>query len=234
MFYLIGLGLNENSITKEAEEALKKCKKVYLENYTINFPYKTDKLGIKFEELERGKVEGEEVVLEARKDNVALLVYGSPLIATTHISLILRAEKEKIPFKILHNASVFDAIAETGLQNYKFGKTASLPSWKDKGKSLSFVKIIKDNQKIDAHTLLLVDMNFELDDALSQLNEAFIEQKVNINKIVICSRLGTKDSKILYGKIEDLKKEKLSLPICLIIPGKMHFLEEEALKRFEI
>ena len=236
MFYLIGLGLDENSLSKEAEEVLKRCKKVYLENYTINFPYNFEKLEkeFKIKELDRGKVENEEIVLEAKKEDVALLVYGSPLIATTHISLILRAEKEGIKYRIMHNASVFDAVAETGLQNYKFGKTASLPSWKDKGKSLSFVKIIKGNLGIEAHSLILVDMHLHLKDALEELEEAFKEEGIKVEKIVVCSRLGTGDSKILYGEIESLKKEDLPLPICFIIPSKMHFLEEESLERFGV
>lgn len=234
MFYLIGLGLNENSITEGARKIIKKCKKVYLEGYTINFPYDTKKLGVEFEELDRGKVENEEIVLEAKEEDVALLVYGSPLIATTHISLILRAEKEGIKYRILHNASIFDAISESGLQNYKFGKTASLPSWKDKGKSLSFIEIIKDNQGIGAHTLILIDMNLQLKEALEELEEALKEKKINIDKVVVCSQLGKENSRIVYGSIEKLKKEKLSLPICFIIPGKMHFLEEESLRRFEI
>jgi diphthine synthase len=237
MFYLIGLGLNVDSLSKEAEIILKKCKKVYLESYTIDFPYSLKELEKEIGEckvLDRKKVESEEIVLEARDKDVALLVYGSPLIATTHISLILRAEKEKIPCKIIHNASVFDAISETGLQNYKFGKIASLPSWKDKGKSLSFIRIIKDNQSIWAHTLILVDMNLQVKEALEELEEAMKEEKMKVDKIVVCSRLGTEHSKIVYGEIEELEKKKLELPICFIIPSKLHFLEEEALKRFEV
>ena len=38
MLYLIGLGLNEKSISLEGLEAVKKCKKVYLEGYTVDFP----------------------------------------------------------------------------------------------------------------------------------------------------------------------------------------------------
>ena len=43
-FYLIGLGLNPSSISVEALEVLKKCKKIYLEDYTSNFPYSIKKL----------------------------------------------------------------------------------------------------------------------------------------------------------------------------------------------
>jgi len=239
MFYLIGLGLNADSLTREAEKILKKCEKIYLENYTIDFPYDMKKLHEitgKSIELGREKVESEEIVLEAKDKDVALLVYGSPLIATTHISLILRAEKEKIPVKVVHNASIFDSISETGLQSYKFGKIASMPSWKDKGKTASFVKIIKDNQGIDAHSLILVDIGLKLKEALEQLEEAFKDEKIEKlldKEILVCSQLGYK-GRIVYAKIDELKKLDLKLPICFIIPAKMHFLEEEALRRFEI
>ena len=55
--YLIGLGLNMKSITREGREAIDKCKKIYLENYTVDFPYKLGPLkeiiGKKIEEADR-------------------------------------------------------------------------------------------------------------------------------------------------------------------------------------
>ena len=44
MLYLIGLGLNQQSLTAEAREVLKNCKEIYLENYTVEFPYSIKKL----------------------------------------------------------------------------------------------------------------------------------------------------------------------------------------------
>ena len=39
MLYLIGLGLDKKDISLNAFESLKKCKKVYFENYTNVMPY---------------------------------------------------------------------------------------------------------------------------------------------------------------------------------------------------
>ena len=39
MLYLIGLGLNAHSVSREGMNILKTCKKIYLENYTVDFPY---------------------------------------------------------------------------------------------------------------------------------------------------------------------------------------------------
>jgi diphthine synthase len=133
MLYIIGLGLNEKSISQEGLDAIKKCKEVYLDNYTVEFPYNIEKLEetIKKKILlaNRDFVESFEIINRAKKEDIALLVYGNPLTATTHISLIQEAKKQKIKSEIIHNASILDAIAETGLQLYKFGKTTSLPNF---------------------------------------------------------------------------------------------------------
>ena len=44
MLYLIGIGLNEKSFSLETAEIVKKCKKVYLEAYTVDFPYEFSEL----------------------------------------------------------------------------------------------------------------------------------------------------------------------------------------------
>lgn len=230
MFYLIGLGLDLESISAEAVEALGKCKKVYLDAYTVEFPYDVEKLagvlGKKVIPLTRIMVEQEEFIDEAKKQDVALLVYGSPLTATTHISLILKCKKENIPYHVFNNASIFEAVAETGLQIYKFGKTASMPAWKEGYKPDSFKKVILDNLKINAHTLILADIGLNFSEALKQLKQALKGMK--LEKVVVCSRLGTKESQVYYNNLDKLSAE-IYAPFCFIIPGKLHFIEEEAL-----
>lgn len=231
-FNLIGTGLNEKSLTLEALELIKKSKKVYLENYTVDFPYEKAKLEKtikkKIEELPREKVESEDFIKAAKKEDISLLVYGDSLSATTHSELILSCKKSKIPFRIVHNASVLTAIAETGLQLYKFGKTASMPTWKDNWKPESFTDLIKQNLSIQAHTLLLVDIALPMEKAKQQLLESFKNQNIQIEKIVVCSNLGV-ESELVYDKIENISN-KIKQPFCFIIPSKLHFLEEEFLK----
>lgn len=250
MLYIIGLGLDVNSVSKKSLEVLKSCSKVYVEDYTVEFPYSFEELE---KSLELGKerkifpanrafVESLEVVKEAKKDDVALLVYGSPLTATTHITIIEECRKKKINFQIYHNASVLDAVAETGLQLYKFGKIASMPKWDEKKKFTpdSFMEIVKDNQSANAHSLILVDIGLEFPNAIEELRKSAKSKKAKVEEIVVCSRLGTKEEKIFYGKtglFSDMKRfpgENLKAPFCIIIPGKMHFLEEEVLKRFKL
>jgi len=233
VFYLIGLGLNLKSISVKALEAVKKCNLVYLENYTVDFPYSMGEIEKviekKIKELGREKVENEEFIDSAKKQDIALLVYGNPLSATTHISLVLRAKKKNIPYKIIHSESILTAIAETGLQLYKFGKTASMPAWKESYKSNSFIEVIKENLKIKAHTLLLVDIGLSSENALEQFEQVCKKRNMNLGKIIICSQIGV-DSKIYYDTLEKLKKKKIKMPFCMIIPSEMHFLEKEALE----
>ncbi|MFA5070754.1 MAG: diphthine synthase [Candidatus Pacearchaeota archaeon] len=236
MLYLIGLGLNENGISLEGISALKKCEKVYLENYTVDFPYSLTELEKvvkkKIISLNRDEVESDRIVREAKKENIALLIYGSPLTATTHITIIEDAKKQKVKYQIIYGASIFDAIAETGLQIYKFGKIASIPKWQKNFTPNSFMGIIKDNKKINSHSLLLIDIGLDLKDALEELEKSAKDFDLKLEKILVCSRLGTGKKKIIYDEIKNLKNKVVKKPYCLIIPGKLHIVEEEVLKGF--
>ena len=99
VFHLIGLGLDLDSLSKQALDICKRADKIYVETYTVDFPYKTNKLeqaiGKKIFPMTRIMVEGENFVNEAKNKNIILLVYGSPLVATTHISLILKLTEVK-------------------------------------------------------------------------------------------------------------------------------------------
>lgn len=233
MLYLIGLGLNEKGISQEGLEIVRKCKRIYLENYTVNFPYSEIQLkeviGKKIIPAGRAFVESLKIVDEAKKLDVALLIYGAPLTATTHISLIQEAKESKIKYKVIYSGSIFDAIAETGLQVYKFGKITSMPKWKENYMPTSFMEVIKENQKINAHSLILIDINLKPEKAFEQLKKSVEQNKVNLKKIIVCSRLGTKDSRIFYEDLNELENKKIKAPYCIIIPGKLHFFEEDFL-----
>ncbi len=226
MLYLIGLGLNMKGISQQGLEAINRCEKVYLEFYTVDFPYSKEELekilGKQVILADRDFVESLKIVEEAKDADIALLVYGSPLTATTHITLIEEAKKQEIKIEIIHNASIFDAVAETGLQIYKFGKTTSIPDFEAE----SFIEVIKENLGIGAHSLILVDIGMGFENALERLST------VDIDKLVVCSALGTPDNKIYYGTLKELETKKVKKPFCFIVPGKLHFVEEEVLKKY--
>jgi diphthine synthase len=238
MLYLIGLGLNERGISKEALEIIPRCKRVYLESYTIDLPYTEqaliDEIGKKVVLVDRKKVESLEIVDEAKKMDVALLVYGSPLTATTHISLIQEAIASGIKYRVINNASILDAVGETGLQLYKFGKITSMPYWKQSYEPDSFMEVIKENQSIKAHSLILIDINMDISKTITQLEKSAKNHDVKLGKLVVCQCLGTKRQKILYRSIEQIRDfSGVQKPYCIIIPGELHFVEKEFLKNFE-
>lgn len=226
MLYLIGLGLHVKGISQQGLEAVNRCEKIYLEFYTVDFPYSKEELekilGKQVILADRDFVESLKIVEEAKDADIALLVYGSPLTATTHITLIEEAKKQEIKIEIIHNASIFDAVAETGLQIYKFGKTTSIPDFEAE----SFTEVIKENLSIGAHSLILVDIGIGFENALERLST------VDIDRLVVCSALGTHDSRIYYGTLKELETKKVKKPFCFIVPGKLHFVEEEVLKKY--
>jgi diphthine synthase len=208
-----------------------------LESYTVNFPYSTSDLeksiGKNIVELGRQEVESDKLINEAKKQDIALLIYGCPLFATTHLSLIMDAKKEKVKTKIVYSASVFDAIASCGLQLYKFGKVTSMPKWQKNFTPDSFLDIIKENLSIKAHSLILTDIGLEFSEAINQLKESCNNKKIEVDKIVVCSQLGTEKARYFYdtlGEIVKKHKNKIEMPFCLIILGELHFLEKEALE----
>lgn len=242
MLYLIGLGLDKEDISARALKAIKRCKEVFLEKYTCNFPYSDSELaralGKKAIAADRDFVEnGTELLEKAKKKDIALLVYGDPLIATTHLALLHEARKKKVHTEVIHNVSVLNAITQTGLEAYKFGRVTSIPTWQENYQPSSFYDILKDNQKINAHTLFLLDIGLELEDAISYLVKVSTDRGEGAftrkTMCIACSCLGTGKQKIKFATAERLARLKLQKPISLIVPARLHFVEEAYLKRFK-
>ena len=243
MMYIVGLGHTLKDLSMNSLEALKESKEVYLESYTSLSNFKIEELenliGKKVQILNRKGVEEEKPFL---KDNAALLVYGDPLSATTHSEILQEAEKNNIKIEIIHAPSIMTTIAETGLQLYKFGKTASIPFWTENHKPKSFFDYLEQNQSIGAHTLCLLDLDPEnekflsISDAISRILEISKSRKSNISektKFIGCARLGMKDAVIKYGNQEELSKIDFGkAPFCLILPGKLNFMEEEIIAKY--
>lgn len=241
MLYLIGLGLwDEKDITLKGLEIARSCEKVYLENYTSvlagTSKEKIEKLiGKKIIELDRKAVEEEaRFIDEAKGQDIALLVAGDPLVATTHWDLLVRAMEKGVDYRIVHNASIYSAVAETGLQIYKFGRTATVVFWEDNYRPTSFFDVIKENQKQGLHTLLLLDIK---PGKLMSPNHAIktligIEPAFKKEKVVVLSRAGSPRPGIVYGEANQLLERDFGDgPHVLIVPGTLHHMEMEVLER---
>lgn len=240
MLYLIGIGLgNEKDLTLNELETIKSCDIVYLETYTSKLSSSVSDLeklvNKKIISADRNFVENKNEIIENSKEKkVAFLVKGDVFSATTHVDLFLRAKKAHVKCKVLHNSSVFTAVGDTGLSLYKFGRIASIPF--DNDNIDSAYKVLLENK--DLHTLLLLDLRPEENkymDFKEGLKYLLKKRIKDSKKAVICAGLGTDQQEIKYGKIKDLLKISLDIyPQCLIIPGKLHFIEEEMLNSFRI
>ena len=225
MLYIIGIGMDEKDVSLKAVEALKQCSTVYCEFYTskwngniVNIEKIVER---KVNLLERKEIESDFLINEAKKNDVALLVPGDPLTATTHFQLFLDAKNADIRCEVIHAPSIFTAIAETGLQLYKFGRTTTLV--KDFSASSPY-DVIQDNKKTGLHSLVLLDVDMAVDEGIDALikNKAIEEDE----KILVCSNLGTKKAEIKYVSANKISAGE---PAVIIIPGKLNFKEEEAL-----
>lgn len=252
MLYFIGLGLyDEKDLSLRGLEIIKKCSEVYAELYTSFFHGDLKKLeelsGKKIRVLEREDLEekSSKLIEKAKKENVAILVPGDPMIATTHAAILIDAMKKGIKTKVVHSSSIYSGIGETGLHIYKFGRTVSLPYPQDNYMPESPYLYIKENLDLGLHTLVLLDVKAEQKKFMS-INEALrilleIEERKRLGVITAekevlgISRLGSDDQLIRYGAVKKLIELDFGKPPhSLVIPGKLHFMEEEMLNFFRI
>jgi diphthine synthase len=195
----------------------------------------------KINTLPREAVEGEKIILEsAAKMPTALVVAGDPMIATTHVSLLISAKKAGIKTGIIHASSILSAaIGESGLQAYKFGKLVTLAYWRENYKPMAAYDVISENLSRGLHTLLLLDIDEKLGPMLpSVAGETLLKMEAQGNKglfspeakVVLLRGLGWDAPVAAYCGLSELGGfDSRSGPAVLVVPAKLHFLEEEFL-----
>lgn len=267
MLYLIGLGLShETDITVRGLETVRKCKRVYLEAYT-SILMAADKTSLeKFYGKEviladRELVESgaDEILAGADKDDVAFLVVGDVFGATTHTDLVIRANEMSIPYELIHNASVMNAVGACGLQLYQFGQTVSLVFFTETWKPDSFYDKIMENRRIGLHTLVLLDIKvkeqslenmargrliyeppryMDIATAASQLLEIEAQRQQQAYTLhtpaVAVSRLGSPTQTFKAASLQELAHYDAGKPLhSLVILGRqVHELELAYLNQF--
>jgi diphthine synthase len=240
MLCFIGLGLKPSDLSLEALERLEECKRIFAEVYTS--PYDLESLekliGRKIEVLSREEVESGKRILEtAKEEKIAFLIPGDCFSATTHISLLLAALKQEIGVQVTHGVSIFSAVGEIGISLYKFGKTCSIPKPEPGFRPESFYDVIRENQKIGAHTLVLTCLDSrKAIQLLLEIEERRKEGVFGREKLCIgIARLGSEDQLVKFGRAKELLGIDFGKPPhCLIIPSKLNFVEREALERFKV
>ncbi|XP_011367543.1 diphthine methyl ester synthase [Pteropus vampyrus] len=198
------------------------------------------------EEVEQ---EADNILKDADISDVAFLVVGDPFGATTHSDLILRATKLGISYRVIHNASIMNAVGCCGLQLYKFGETVSIVFWTDTWRPESFFDKVKKNRQNGMHTLCLLDIKVKeqslenlikgrkiyepprymsVNQAAQQLLEIVQNQRTRgeepaVTEETLCvglARVGAEDQKIAAGTLQQMCTVDLGGPLhSLVITG---------------
>ena len=121
----------------------------------------------------------------------------------------------------------------TGLQSYKFSKTVTVPY--DPPLPASILETISDNYGRGLHTLLLLDVEADLNkqltiaDALAKITPA--NPSLETRLAVGVARLGSRDEKVKASRIGRLVTEDFGgPPHSIVVVGRLHFMETEALR----
>lgn len=247
----VGLGLSgTDGMTVKALNALKECDKIYAEFYTSLLigtdPKDLEKvIGKEIHILYRSQVEeNDDIINDAMKMRVGFVTAGDTMSATTHVDLRIQAAEAGVPVRIYHGISVFSAVPTSlGLQHYKFGRTVTLPFLEENYHPKSPYDHIMENKKRGLHTLILLDIHADelrymtAHEAIEWLIDAENEWKEGLidDRTILCvaSRVGSSDEKVFAGYPQDLLKMDLGEPLfSLVLPGKLHFMEQYALVKF--
>ena len=165
------------------------------------------------------------------------------MVATTHIDLRLRAKDLGIKTAIIHAPSISSAVSGlSGLQNYRFGKSTTIPFpfMRNEKTIISEAPYdtIKMNRKNDLHTLVFLDIDREkgfmdIRKAVSLLLEMEGRRGdgVLVNALVVgIARAGSISPAVHSDYLEKIKDYDFGGPLqILIIPASLHFIEAEAL-----
>jgi diphthine synthase len=244
VLYIVGAGLVPRHVTEEAVEIIRSAKRVYLDTYTVPVPpeFKTELekiVGRELEEADRSMLEegATELIEPAANEDVAVVVFGDPMSATTHVTLTLVADKLGVKWKYVPGVSILTYIpSRLGLEHYKFGWTVTIPhSWK---RSPSFYDRILENRKRNMHTLALLDVGenpMTIPEALDALEYWAEREGKNWELVVGVARAAYEDETIAFGRPEDLRTvEWPEPPHSLVILGKLHPVEEESIRRYVV
>ena len=250
--YFIGMGLyDEKDITLKGLEVARRCDEVFAEFYTSLLAGTTLErieglIGKPIKRLTREDVElnFERIVLpEAKEKDVAFLTAGDPMVATTHADLRIRAKRAGIESHVIHAPSIYSAVAVTGLQIYKFGKSATVAYPEKNWFPTSHYDVIRENRERGLHTLLFLDIKAE-QNLYMTANEAMeILLKVEEMKkagvftpgtlVVVLARAGSLNPTIRAGYVKDMIERDFGRqPHVLIVPGRLHIVEAEYLVEF--
>ena len=249
MLTFIGLGLSdERDISVKGLEAVRSANEVYLETHTSRLTGTTREAMERFygrtvipvtrEDLE---VNPDEILARAKSGEVVLLCGGDPMVSTTHADLRLRAKATGVWTRIIHGASIGSAVCgETGLQNYRFGKSTSLPFPSGSWFPTTPLETIHGNLGLRLHTLVFLDIHegrlMTVPEGIALLEEMAARlSRPTPGFLIGIARAGSTDAFVAAGSPGWLAGLDFGPPLhVLVIPAELHSVEQEYLEAFAI
>jgi len=246
----VGLGLfDEKDISLRGVEEIRKADAIFAEFYTsmmseLSVQKLEEIAGKEIKIVSRRTLEeedGKPILQEAKKRKVAFLVPGDPLIATTHVDLRIRAEKQGIRTRVIHGASIVSAVVGlSGLQNYKYGRSVTIPFPQKEFVSETPYKVILENRVMELHTLCYLDIKAEeqrymtVKEGLRSLLDMEKQKRghvITLSTLVLgVARAGSDNPVVKAGYVVDVMNHDFGdPPHTLVFPAKLHFMEAEAL-----
>ncbi len=255
MLTFVGLGLyDERDVTLKGRDAIADADSAYAEFYTSVLPAAPvedleEFHGTRIEVVDRDEVEsGTRVVDDAEDSNVVFLVGGDPMVSTTHADLRLRAHERGVETRVVHAPSASTAVCgATGLQNYRFGASTTLPFDDHEGwEPESPFERVAENLERDLHTLVYLDIRdtdagegvsvtdgrrrfMRADEAAARLRDSDVDAPLAVG----VARLGSDDVHVFAGTPDEVASHDFGSPLhLLVVPASLHPVEEESLETF--
>ncbi len=248
MLTFIGLGLfDEDDVSVKGLKLIKGADIVYAEFYTSRLVgstlqrlqelYQREIHLLSREEIEQAPEQ--RLLRDARDRDVVFLTAGDAMISTTHADLRIRAHDRGIQTRLIHGASIVTAVCGlTGLQNYRFGKSATI-SFPYRTISDAPYNTVMTNLRNDLHTLLFLDIQKELmsvNQGIELLIHSEHEKGRNLLTATLAvgiARAGSSSPVVKADTLGRLKDYDFGPPLhVLVVPASLHFMEEAALERF--
>ena len=246
MLRICGLGIY-NKLDADVV-ALLRGSDIFLERYTFRISDGQlreieEAIGKRIVELDRGSLEERagEFVRKASDKDIALLVGGDPLIATTHKILYLEAIGVGVKIEVVHSSSIFTAaIGESGLDFYRFGEVCTIADWKEGYRPVSFYDKLSCNFGNNMHTLILLDYDsvqarsMDHKEALRIMLDAESSKAKGIisreGMLIVMTDIGSDGMRLLYKRVNELLDMDLDYGMCcFILHAELSEIEKEML-----
>ena len=246
MLTFIGLGLyDKTDISEKGLSCIRRADHVFLESYTSCL------MGSSAEDLaayyqkpvrclfrEDVELHPEPLLDLAQQERVVFLCAGDPMVSTTHADLRIRAAERGIKTAIIHAASIASAVCGlSGLQNYRFGKSCSLPFPQKNWFPTTPFEVIAANLAARLHTIVYLDIQKErfmtIPEAVGLLEQMAASRQVSIPVYVGIARAGSDDVIVRAGSAEKIRSMEFGPPLhILLIPADLHEMEKRYLEMF--